>query len=249
MVHRNTYRGKNLGTSFTDAQKKAIKDGTFDDIYIGDYWVDGSTTWRVMDIDYFYGVSAISSDKITTHHLIVMPDDILYNATFHTSSSGSVGYGNCSLRTGLMTTAKGYVDNFFGSDALFTPDTKELFNTGFASGKAFPNVSNLVLQPIELMSAYHFINDRHCAASSGGNYTIWGLGNSILVLGDFPAFRYNNKLKSASADYFIQESFWGGTGDPIAATVCVGKNDKSLYIDSVKYTTSTGVRPFIVIKG
>lgn len=38
-MHRNIFRGKMLGTSVTDAQVSAIRDGTFDDLYVGDYWV------------------------------------------------------------------------------------------------------------------------------------------------------------------------------------------------------------------
>lgn len=38
-MHRNIFRGKMLGTSVTDAQVSAIRDGTFDNLYVGDYWV------------------------------------------------------------------------------------------------------------------------------------------------------------------------------------------------------------------
>ena len=35
--HRNVFRGKNLGSSVTAAQKAAIANGSFDDLFIGDY--------------------------------------------------------------------------------------------------------------------------------------------------------------------------------------------------------------------
>lgn len=38
-MHRNIFRGKMIGTSVTDTQISAIRDGTFDDLYVGDYWV------------------------------------------------------------------------------------------------------------------------------------------------------------------------------------------------------------------
>jgi len=38
-AHNAVYRGKYLGTAITDAQLSAIRNGTFDDLYIGDYWV------------------------------------------------------------------------------------------------------------------------------------------------------------------------------------------------------------------
>ena len=46
-AHNSIYRGKNLGTAITDAQLSAICNGSFDNMYIGDYWrlpVDGTTT-------------------------------------------------------------------------------------------------------------------------------------------------------------------------------------------------------------
>ena len=36
--HNSIYRGKNLGADVTDEQWAAIKAGTFDDLFIGDYW-------------------------------------------------------------------------------------------------------------------------------------------------------------------------------------------------------------------
>lgn len=36
--HNSIYRGKSLGSTITDAQWNAIKNGTFDDMFLGDYW-------------------------------------------------------------------------------------------------------------------------------------------------------------------------------------------------------------------
>lgn len=40
-AHNAIYRGKSLGSTVTTAQYAAIKAGTFDDLYIGDYWTIG----------------------------------------------------------------------------------------------------------------------------------------------------------------------------------------------------------------
>lgn len=55
-MHRNIYRGKDLGTKVTDLQKTAIGDGTFDDIYVGDHWTLGDYTnlVDVSDADFQY---------------------------------------------------------------------------------------------------------------------------------------------------------------------------------------------------
>lgn len=50
---RNIFRGKNLGTALTAAQKAEIKAGTFKGFFIGDYWSIGDRIWRIVDINYW----------------------------------------------------------------------------------------------------------------------------------------------------------------------------------------------------
>ena len=42
-AHNAIYRGKHLGDSYTPEQQAMVEAGTFDDLFIGDYWeIDGS---------------------------------------------------------------------------------------------------------------------------------------------------------------------------------------------------------------
>lgn len=73
--HRNIYRGKCIGDAdegLTSAQEDAIRNGTFDDIYIGDYWIDsfGGKNY-VADIDYWLHRGTDS------HHLIILHDGLV----------------------------------------------------------------------------------------------------------------------------------------------------------------------------
>lgn len=71
--HRMIYRGKNLGTSFTTEQSQAVQNGTFTDMYVGDYWVINGKTRRIGDIDYFIRCG----DNVDLgHHLLMVDDDI-----------------------------------------------------------------------------------------------------------------------------------------------------------------------------
>ena len=45
--HNSLFRGKSLGTSVTAAQWAAIGAGTFDDLFIGDYWTINGIVWRI----------------------------------------------------------------------------------------------------------------------------------------------------------------------------------------------------------
>lgn len=71
IMHRNIYRGKNLGTTVTTAQFTAISNGTFDDLYIGDYWVIGGVNWRIADFDYWLNFGDAACN---THHAVIVPD-------------------------------------------------------------------------------------------------------------------------------------------------------------------------------
>lgn len=102
-AHNAIYRGKSLGSTVTTAQYAAIKAGTFDDLYIGDYWTIGGVNYRIAAFDYYLN----SGDtNCTTHHVVIVPDTCLYSAQMHNTSSGGWESGAAN------TTAGGYV----GSD-------------------------------------------------------------------------------------------------------------------------------------
>ena len=92
--HRNIYRGKNLGTSITNAQKEAIKNGTFDDIYIGDYWILKDHKWLVADMDYM---------SHNYHHLVLIPDEPLYEHQGSSVLDTRTGYPVSSLHSSLVS--------------------------------------------------------------------------------------------------------------------------------------------------
>lgn len=49
-MHRNIFRGKHLGESITEEQLEVIRDGSFADLYVGDYWEINGTKYRIADI-------------------------------------------------------------------------------------------------------------------------------------------------------------------------------------------------------
>lgn len=107
-AHNAIYRGKSLGSTVTTAQYNTIKAGTFEDLYIGDYWTIGGVNYRIAAFDYYLNCGDTSC---TTHHAVIVPDTCLYNAQMHNTSSGVYESG-----TTANTTAGGYV----GSDMYTT---------------------------------------------------------------------------------------------------------------------------------
>lgn len=97
--HCNVFRGKNLGGGVSSAQKAAIKDGSFDNLYIGDYWFNNGVNWRIGDMDYFL---RCGDTDFTRHHLVIVPDTPLYTGKMNETHTTEGGYvGSLMYKSGL----------------------------------------------------------------------------------------------------------------------------------------------------
>ncbi|EGA93822.1 hypothetical protein HMPREF9474_02258 [ [[Clostridium] symbiosum WAL-14163] len=109
-LRRTIFRGKNLGTALTAAQKAAIKDGSFKGMFLGDYWVIGGRIWRIVDMDYWYNCG---DTAFTSHHLVIMPDEALYNAQMNTTNVTTGGYVGSEMYKNNLANAKTIVNAAF----------------------------------------------------------------------------------------------------------------------------------------
>lgn len=75
--HNSIFRGKNLGTSYTSAMSKAIQEGTFDDLFVGDYLTINGTVYRVAG---FNLGKQIGDNTSMGNSMCLVPDSALYNA-------------------------------------------------------------------------------------------------------------------------------------------------------------------------
>jgi hypothetical protein len=108
--HNSIYRGKYLGSTVTQAQYTAIRNGTFDDLFIGDYWTIGGINYRIAAFDYFYNTGNI---PCVIHHLVIVPDQCLYKTKMNDSQSTNMGYVGTTLYTTGLNQAKSIVTNAF----------------------------------------------------------------------------------------------------------------------------------------
>ena len=115
-AHNAIYRGKNLGTSVTTAQYNEIKTGTFDNLYIGDYWVLNGVTWRIAAFDYYL---RCGNSELTTHHAVIVPDKCLYNAQMNTTNDTTGGYVAVKNR-GVLTDAVTAIKESFGASHILS---------------------------------------------------------------------------------------------------------------------------------
>ena len=109
----NAYpRCKYLGTSITDAQNTAIKNRTYDDLFIGDYWTINGVNWRIVAVDTYYNIGDVPYGK---GNIIVMPDTSLYSAQMNATNTTAGGYANSLMRTQNLNNARTIARNAFGS--------------------------------------------------------------------------------------------------------------------------------------
>jgi hypothetical protein len=103
IAHNSIYRGKNLGTSVTTSQYAAISAGTFDDLYIGDYWTIGGRNYRIAAFDYYWNCG---DNAIPPHHAVIVPDKNLYSAVMNTTDTTTGGYVGSQMYATNLAQAK-----------------------------------------------------------------------------------------------------------------------------------------------
>lgn len=51
--HKQIFRGKDLGSTITAAHLNEIQNGSFKDLFVGDYWTIDNIKWTIADFNYF----------------------------------------------------------------------------------------------------------------------------------------------------------------------------------------------------
>lgn len=159
--NRNTYRGKNLGNSVTAAQKAAIQNGTFDDLFIGDYWTIGGVKWLIADMDYWYNCG---DTAFTKHHLVIVPESHLYTAQMNTSTTTEGGYVGSKMHTENLANAKSTITSAFGNMVL---THREYLVNAVSNGK--PSAGAWVDSTVDLMNECMVYGHPHFTPTCDGS--------------------------------------------------------------------------------
>ena len=82
LAHNAIYRGKNLGTKPTAEQVANIRNGTFKDMYLGDYWYNSANGWKYIIAHFnYYNIWGYSADPLLQrNHVVVIDDGYTRNA-------------------------------------------------------------------------------------------------------------------------------------------------------------------------
>lgn len=169
-THNMVYRGKALGGSLTSAQAAQISAGTFQDLYLGDYWSIGGVDYLIAAFNYWLNCGDTACN---TNHLLVVPRNNLYTAGMNSSNITTGGYvGSEMYKTGLAQ-AKTTINNAFGSAHIL--NHRQLLVNAVTSGA--PTGTDWYDSTVELMNENMVYNSRQFSPMPNGethaqNYTI-----------------------------------------------------------------------------
>lgn len=134
--HNATYRGKALGSAVTAEQWAAIANGTFTDLYIGDYWTIGGINYRIAAFDYYL---RSGDTDTTTHHVTLVPDTNMYTHVMNDTNTTEGAYVGSKMYTEGLAQAKTTINNAFGA-AHILKHRRHLQNAvtnGYSTGGAW----------------------------------------------------------------------------------------------------------------
>lgn len=228
-AHNSIYRGKNLGSAVTAEQYAAIQAGTFDDMYIGDYWTIGGVTYRIAAFDYY--LRAGDTD-MTTHHVTLVPDAPMYSHVMNDSNVTTGGYVGSKMYTTGLADAKTTINNAFGSAHILTH--RQYLCNAVSNGK--PSGGSWYDSTVELMTEQNVYGGKVFGAGNDGS-TIPAL--YTVDKSQYPLFAFRPDL--------ISNRNWFWLRDVVSAADFASVNDDG-NAGSYGASYSLGVRPAFSIK-
>ena len=115
--HNAIFRGKNITDYYMDGTLYTrISNGTFNDLYIGDYIVQNGINWRIAGFDIYLKKG---DNAFMTHHAVIIPDTGLTSARMNSSDTTIGGYVGSEMYTvTLPNVLETYINPVFGSHVL-----------------------------------------------------------------------------------------------------------------------------------
>lgn len=228
-AHNAIYRGKNLGTSVTAAQWAAIANGSFTDLYIGDYWVIGGFNWRIAAFDYYYKSGDTSC---TTHHVVIVPDTNLYTHCMNDTNITTGGYIGSKMYTEGLAQAKTTINNAFGSSHILSH--RQFLVNAVTNGK--PSGGSWYDSTVELMTEQNVYGGKIFGAGNDGS-TIPYL--HTIDKSQFPLFAHDPSMISNRQWFWLRDVVSAATFAYVYGIGYAGCGDAS---------SAGGVRPAFSIK-
>ena len=249
--HSNHFRGNFLGSEVTADQISNIRNGSFKDIWIGDYWTDSSgMNWRVADINYYWHRLAVPEtlsngdpNYFKTNHILVMPDDILFSLTTESNATQPLTGGGIANQQwlgevdskGITYASRFAEDSYLIKVPRLLPSAMDA--NGYFTGRAV--LMKKIIIPTEAMiTGSNFFAPQqpgHEPVVLNNSYEQWQL--KLFKLG-------GAKYISSNGDYLTSDGF--STSQKFAA-VSVSCRVYAKELKDIVNTNRAGIRPLIAL--
>ena len=226
--HNSVFRGKNLGSSVSPSQWSAIQNASFDDIFVGDYWVIGGVNWRIAALDYFYNTG---DTTLTKHHAVIVPDTQLYIAKMNDTNTTEGAYVNSKMRTENLEQAKTTIKNTFGASHVLSH--RLYLSNAMANGRA--SAGGWYDADVEIMTEHMVYGNGVFSPVSDGSSIP---NNYRIEKSQLPLFVFRPDLISNRQWYWLRDVISSAHFARVGST-----GDASYYYAS----SANGVRPYFLI--
>ena len=226
-AHNAIYRGKPLGGEVTDEQWAQIKAGTFEDLYIGDFWTINGVNWRIAAFDYW-----VNANSLSAHHVVIVPDSNLATSPMNSTNTTAGAYYNSDFRKGNnsntgRSTAITAVNNAFGSAHILT--YKDYLHSAVTDGH--PSGQEWADCTVELMNE-EMVYGAHIFAPIGNGTAVYS--NYTTSKSQLPLFQHEHSRISNRAYWWLRSVVSGSYFANVDSSGAAGSGYAS---------SSRGVRP------
>ena len=228
IAHNSIYRGKYLGNSVTAEQYAAISAGTFEDLYIGDYWTISDVKYRIAAFNYYWNCSDTAT--LPPHHAVIVPEKNLYNAAMNATNTTTGGYAVSQMHAANLAQAIATIKAAFSGHLVNHRNyLTNAVSNGYASGGAWYD------SEIDLMSEQMVYGNGVFSPASTGSATP---SNHRVEKNQLPLFAMNPTMLNTRESYWLRDVV---TASDFAAQYCFGA------ASHYPANTSLGVRPAFCI--
>lgn len=193
--HNSIYRGKYLGTVVSAEQYAEIAAGTFNNLYIGDYWTIGRINYRIAAFDYYYNTG---DTKCTTHHVTLVPDTNMYTHCMNDTNITDGAYVGSKMYISGLDQAKSTITAAFGSDHILNHRQylQNATTSGYTSGGSYYDST------VELMTEQNIYGCKifgNCI--NGTNFPV----DSTIDKSQYPLFTYRPDMISNRVWFWLRD--------------------------------------------
>lgn len=226
-------RFKYLGTSVTSEQWAAIQNGTFDGLFLGDYWTINGVDYIIVAFDYWLSTG---DTLCTKHHVVVIPRNNLYTYKFNSTNTTKGGYVGSDLYKNGLTQAKTTINSAFGSAHILSH--KQHLVNAVTNGK--PTGSDWYDSTVELMDENMVYGGRQFSPMPDGTDPLSTCRNYTIDKSQLPLFHLAPWLICNRSWYWLRDVVSAAS---FARVASIGTTDCNLA------SNAGGVRPVVGLIG